>query len=95
MRRGPARVDILRGIDLDIPKGQVDAILGPSGSGKTTLLGLPAGSIRRPPAASCWTVESCDTSVIIVEPDLPEAHFPQSAFTGNQAGEQPIATRKS
>jgi putative ABC transport system ATP-binding protein len=37
------RVDILRGIDLDIPKGQVAAILGPSGSGKTTLLGLLAG----------------------------------------------------
>jgi len=37
------RVDILRGIDLDIPKGQVAAILGPSGSRKTTLLGLLAG----------------------------------------------------
>jgi putative ABC transport system ATP-binding protein len=37
------RVEILRGIDLDIPKGQVAAILGPSGSGKTTLLGLLAG----------------------------------------------------
>jgi putative ABC transport system ATP-binding protein len=37
------RVEILRGIDLDILKGQVTAILGPSGSGKTTLLGLLAG----------------------------------------------------
>ncbi len=40
---GTHRVEILRGIDLDIPKGQVAAILGPSGSGKTTLLGLLAG----------------------------------------------------
>ena len=37
------RVDILRGIDLDIPSGQIAAIMGPSGSGKTTLLGLMAG----------------------------------------------------
>jgi putative ABC transport system ATP-binding protein len=37
------RVDILRGIDLEIPRGQFAAIMGPSGSGKSTLLGLLAG----------------------------------------------------
>jgi putative ABC transport system ATP-binding protein len=40
---GTHRVDILKGIDLDIPKGQFAAIMGPSGSGKSTLLGLLAG----------------------------------------------------
>jgi len=36
-------VDILKGIDLKIPRGQFAAIMGPSGSGKSTLLGLIAG----------------------------------------------------
>jgi len=36
-------VEILKGIDLEIPQGQFAAIMGPSGSGKSTLLGLLAG----------------------------------------------------
>ncbi|MBS1873256.1 MAG: ABC transporter ATP-binding protein [Acidobacteria bacterium] len=37
------RVDILRGLNFEIPRGQFTAIMGPSGSGKSTLLGLLAG----------------------------------------------------
>jgi putative ABC transport system ATP-binding protein len=40
---GTHRVEILRGIDLEIPRGQFVAIMGASGSGKSTLLGLMAG----------------------------------------------------
>jgi putative ABC transport system ATP-binding protein len=40
---GTHRVEILKGIDLAIPRGQFAAIMGPSGSGKSTLLGLLAG----------------------------------------------------
>ncbi len=36
-------MEILKGIDLTIPRGQFAAIMGPSGSGKSTLLGLLAG----------------------------------------------------
>ena len=40
---GTHRVDILKGIDFSVPKGQFVAIMGSSGSGKSTLLGLVAG----------------------------------------------------
>src|SRR3984957_10661870 len=40
---GTHRVEILKGVDLEIPSGQFAAIMGPSGSGESTLLGLLAG----------------------------------------------------
>jgi putative ABC transport system ATP-binding protein len=41
--RGGERIDVLQGMNLDIPKGDFLALMGPSGSGKTTLLNLIGG----------------------------------------------------
>ncbi|KFN43317.1 ABC transporter ATP-binding protein [Arenimonas oryziterrae] len=41
--RGKQTVEVLHGIDLEIPRGDFVALMGPSGSGKTTLLNLIGG----------------------------------------------------
>ncbi|MGZ3306187.1 MAG: ATP-binding cassette domain-containing protein, partial [Asticcacaulis sp.] len=36
----------LKGIDLDIRRGEIFALLGPNGAGKTTLIGAVCGLVR-------------------------------------------------
>src|SRR5918992_893234 len=51
--RGSERIDVLQGVNLDIPQGDFLALMGPSGSGKSTLLNL-IGGLDRP---SSGTIE--------------------------------------
>jgi lipoprotein-releasing system ATP-binding protein len=46
-REGAGRLEVLKGVDLDIRSGEIVALTGPSGSGKSTLLHI-AGLMERP-----------------------------------------------
>lgn len=46
-KRGSETVEVLKRLDLDVPRGDFLALMGPSGSGKTTLMNL-LGGLDRP-----------------------------------------------
>src|SRR5262245_15204775 len=55
---GATRVEVLRGVDLDVARGEFVAVMGASGSGKSTLLHLIAGLAR--PTAGAIEVDGQD-----------------------------------
>ncbi len=55
LRKSFGNIDVLRGLNLDVPLGQVVSIIGPSGSGKSTLLRV------------LMTLERPDSGVIVID----------------------------
>ena len=55
---GDTAVDALRGIDVEIAKGELTAVMGPSGSGKSTLMHLLAGLDQ--PTAGTVTIDGTE-----------------------------------
>jgi putative ABC transport system ATP-binding protein len=51
--KGESAVHALRGVDIQIPRGQFAAVMGPSGSGKSTLMHILAG-LDEPTEGRAW-----------------------------------------
>jgi putative ABC transport system ATP-binding protein len=55
---GDTAVEALRGVSLEIPRGELTAVMGPSGSGKSTLMHILAGLDR--PTSGSVAIEGTD-----------------------------------
>ena len=53
---GAQRVDVLKGVRLEVPPGEIVAVMGPSGVGKSTLLNCVAG-LDIPDEGKLWVLD--------------------------------------
>jgi ABC-2 type transport system ATP-binding protein len=70
LRKKFGKTQVLRGIDLEVPQGQITGLVGPSGHGKTTLVNLIVGALK--PTSGELTV--------LGEPAPPRAALQQIGF---------------
>ena len=66
---GDTLVRAVRGVDLEIRRGEVVLIMGPSGSGKTTLLSMLGAMLR--PTSGRVEIDGVDLAA------LPESRLPE------------------
>jgi iron(III) transport system ATP-binding protein len=67
--KGFAGRAVLEGVDLEVPRGTLTAILGASGSGKTTLLRLIAGFMRADAGTIALGARTVDDAHLYVPPE--------------------------
>jgi branched-chain amino acid transport system ATP-binding protein len=65
LRAAYGRIEVLRGVDLSIPRGAVVALLGPNGAGKSTLLKVISGQM----AATSGDIHLAGVHVKNAKPD--------------------------
>lgn len=63
IHRSFGSLEVLKGIDLDIPDRRITAILGPSGAGKTTLLQI-LGTLSSPEPGGKLIYDGTDTTAL-------------------------------
>jgi ABC-2 type transport system ATP-binding protein len=78
----------LKGVDLDIERGEIFALLGPNGAGKTTLIGVVCGLVNA--TSGSVIVDGCDTKTHAREARQKIGLVPQELTT--DAFETPLAT---
>jgi lipoprotein-releasing system ATP-binding protein len=69
-RTGNTELDVLKGIDLQLSRGEIAAVVGPSGAGKSTFLHI-LGGLDRPNEGAVW-IESTDVYTLS---DVERARF--------------------
>ncbi|MBR0715592.1 ABC transporter ATP-binding protein [Bradyrhizobium liaoningense] len=70
LRAGYGSLDILNGVDLDVPQGQFVALMGPNGAGKSTLLKTLYGLTTVKGGAIGWQgkdIAACKSRAILAE----------------------------
>ena len=59
---GDGVIEVLHGIDLDVPAGELTMLIGPSGCGKTTLISIIAGIL----SPTTGSVEACGMPITLL-----------------------------
>ena len=72
--------NVVKGIDLDVFKGEIVGLVGPNGAGKTTLLETIAGINKSRSGTITWNNKSIDTLTVMARRKLGMILVPQEAY---------------